>query len=65
MLALEAHADINVKDNNGTTPFHLACDKGHESIARMLALEAHADVTIQANDGRTVSEYAAFFANQT
>ncbi|EPT04018.1 hypothetical protein FOMPIDRAFT_1046491 [Fomitopsis schrenkii] len=45
-LGAHPDADINTKDENGYTPFHLACDRGHADVVRLL-LERGADPSIK------------------
>ncbi len=53
---LEAGADVNAKDKNGTTPLHEACSYGHTEIARFL-LDHGADPNVKETDyGRTPFE---------
>ena len=50
--ALNAGANINIKDEQGDTALHLAAYWGREAIVRVL-LEAGADIDIQDNTGST------------
>ncbi|KAI8519734.1 Ankyrin repeat domain-containing protein 27 [Branchiostoma belcheri] len=43
---------VNATDYHGSTPLHLACQKGHQSAA-LLLLHFSADVRAQDNDGNT------------
>jgi hypothetical protein len=43
---------VNSKNNNGSSPLYLACDKGHVAIAELL-LPKGADVDSKDNDGLT------------
>jgi hypothetical protein len=55
--AIEAGADINEKDEFGTTALHYSiCEENHD-IARLL-LEYGADVTLQDDEGGTALHYA-------
>ena len=48
---------INVQNNNGDTPLHLACSKGHSGIVETLML-AGADETITNDEGKTPAQVA-------
>ena len=48
---------INVQNNDGNTPLHLACSKGHSDIVETLML-AGADETITNDRGKTPAQWA-------
>ncbi|MEO0202771.1 MAG: ankyrin repeat domain-containing protein [candidate division WOR-3 bacterium] len=45
-------ADINIKNNNGKTPLHIAVENEYEDIVKLL-LEKNVDVNIKDNEGNT------------
>ncbi|KAI0734618.1 ankyrin [Fomitopsis betulina] len=45
-LGAHPEVDVNAKDENGYTPLHLACDRGHAAVLRLL-LENGADTSIK------------------
>jgi ankyrin repeat protein len=47
---IEAGADVNAKDNNGSTPLFFCALKGHVEVARAL-IEAGADVNAKVDNG--------------
>ena len=51
-LLIKAGADVNRKDNNGFTSFHLACRRRYLDLV-MLIYEHGADVDTQDRDGCT------------
>ena len=51
-LLLKCGANTNAKCKNGSTPLHIACDKGYIGIVKLL-FEFNADISIQDNEGRT------------
>ena len=56
LLYVRGHK-INVQDNDGNTPLHLACLYGHSDIVETLML-AGADGTITNDDGKTPAQVA-------
>ena len=44
------HCDPNCRDNNGDTPLHVACHKGHVDIVRYLVSEEGCSTACQNND---------------
>ncbi|KAH9937194.1 ankyrin repeat-containing domain protein [Fomitopsis serialis] len=56
-LDANPNVDVNVKDENGYTPLHLACDRGHADVVRLL-LERGADPSIKDDDDLTGRELA-------
>ena len=46
-------ADLNVKDDDGRTPLHLAAEKDHLSIVKSLIKDKKADLNVKDNDGNT------------
>ncbi|XP_055964127.1 acyl-CoA-binding domain-containing protein 6 [Sorex fumeus] len=50
--------DVNVKDEEGRTLLHWACDRGHKELVTIL-LQHRADIHCQDNEGQTVLHYAA------
>ena len=57
-LLLEHGADINARNDNGSTPLHLAAEDGSLEVVRVL-LEHGANVGVQDNEGRTPLYVAA------
>lgn len=55
---IKEKADIDVKDENGRTPLHLACMNKHFEIAKIL-IENGADVNVIDNEGKTPLHYAS------
>lgn len=49
--------DVNVQDNDGNTPLHLACYKGYSEIVKILVLE-QADLTITNHLNMTPTQVA-------
>ncbi len=56
---LELRADVNVQDDEGWTPLHVAARDGHVDVCRML-IEAGAPVDAQVDDGWTPLHFAAY-----
>ncbi len=56
-LLLKSGADVNVRDNSGTTPLHLAVKNGNQEIVALL-LENKADPNARNNAGETPLDYA-------
>lgn len=56
-LLLEAGADVNVKDENGRTPFHHACRNLHGDTIQLLR-DHGADTHVKDNQGRTGHDLA-------
>ena len=58
--------DLNIKDFNGGTAFHLACQKGHSEIADMImnnSSKLQLDLNIKDSGGRTAFHRACMFNN--
>lgn len=55
---IAAGADVNAKNEHGTTPLHCAASREHADVARLL-LEAGAEVNAQAKYGWTPLHFAA------
>jgi len=53
-LLVDKGAELNIRESNGWSPFHLACDTESVSVAEMLS-ERGADVNVQDNVSHTVS----------
>jgi ankyrin repeat protein len=51
-MLIDRGADLNIAENHGFTPLHLACDTGHESVVRML-IDGGADLNLANRRGRT------------
>jgi hypothetical protein len=56
---IEAGADVNAKDNNGSTPLFFCALKGHVEVARAL-IEAGADVNAKKDNGVTPLHMCAY-----
>jgi ankyrin repeat protein len=54
---LSVGADVNAKDNNGITPLHWACNKGHVQVFQAL-LEHGVVIEATDNDGLTALHWA-------
>ncbi|CAI9179745.1 unnamed protein product [Rangifer tarandus platyrhynchus] len=50
--------DVNMKDAEGRTLLHWACDRGHKELVTVL-LQYRADINCQDNEGQTALHYAA------
>lgn len=50
--------DVNMKDEEGRTLLHWACDRGHKELVTVL-LQYKADINCQDNEGQTALHYAA------
>nr|XP_019832419.1 PREDICTED: acyl-CoA-binding domain-containing protein 6 isoform X1 [Bos indicus] len=50
--------DVNMKDEEGRTLLHWACDRGHKELVTVL-LQYRADINCQDNEGQTALHYAA------
>ncbi len=59
-LLIDAGADLNYRNADGSTALHTAAVFGTTEVARLL-IEAGADLNIQNNDGSTPLHAAAFF----
>ena len=44
LLVVEFKADVNDRDDYGTTPLHLAASNGHLEVVKLLVVEFKADV---------------------
>src|SRR5690606_30868291 len=60
---LNAQANPNIADANGTTPLHYAIMMGEEKIIKLL-VDANADVTAKDNRGKTAMDYAEMTKNE-
>lgn len=58
-LLLEAGADVNAKDNRGTTPLHLAALFGKDKLAELL-ISCGADVNAGTENNRTALKSAVY-----
>ncbi|BAO99930.1 ankyrin repeat-containing protein [Wolbachia endosymbiont of Cimex lectularius] len=54
---IRENANVNAKDKNGNTPFHLAAINGKIDVVKVL-LKYNADVNAKNNEGRTALCYA-------
>jgi ankyrin repeat protein len=61
---LSVGANVNAKDNEGWTPLHWACRKGHVQVAKEI-LEHGADITVKDNAGRTPLHWACYNGHVT
>jgi len=57
-ILLEANAEVDKQDSNGSTPLHTAAYAGHVGVAQLL-LGAHAEVDRQDLAGSTALHHAA------
>jgi ankyrin repeat protein len=58
-VSLSEHkADVNVRDNTGVTPLHIAVRRGQEDVVKMLVLH-HATPNTKDNEGLTLIHHAA------
>jgi predicted Fe-Mo cluster-binding NifX family protein len=63
-MAIDRGVDLNIADNHGQTPLHVACDKGHGSIVTML-IDGGADLNVAKRDGQTPLHRACFFGHES
>jgi ankyrin repeat protein len=61
-LLLQNGADVNVRNNYGSTPLHCAAYNGHIDILHLL-FENGADLEAQSNNGERALHYAARFGH--
>jgi len=54
---VESGADVNVKNNDGSSPLHFAAEIGSLSVVKLL-VESGADVRVKNHSGQTASELA-------
>ncbi|XP_065582066.1 putative ankyrin repeat protein RF_0381 [Artemia franciscana] len=59
---LQYGADVNVKDENGTSPLHFAAWKGHTQTVECL-LQSGADVNVKYENGTRLLHFAALNGN--
>ena len=62
----EFNIDLKAKDNDGSTAFHIACEKGHTETAQMLihkSVEFKIDLNVQDSDGNTPYHLASIMKN--
>lgn len=57
-ICLEAGADINATDDDGSTALMCACEHGHLNIAKRLLLEPECDPSMEDNEGSTALSIA-------
>jgi len=60
VLLAHRYIDVNVRSNNGQTPFSFACGNGHIPVVRVLLNDPRVDVALQDNWRRTPLWHAAF-----
>ncbi|PCH33866.1 ankyrin [Wolfiporia cocos MD-104 SS10] len=63
-LGAHHEVDVNETDENGYTPLHLACDRGHTKVVELL-LSRGADPSIKDPDGLTALELAEISGHDT
>ena len=51
-------ADMNIRNNRGTTPLMVAARNGQLDATRMLVVDVGVDTTLKDNDGRTAAQWA-------
>ena len=56
---IQQGADVNVSNDNGATPLHLATMEGHKEVVALL-IEKGADVTVSNENGTTPLHFAAW-----
>jgi ankyrin repeat protein len=54
-LLLDNHAEVNMADEYGDTPFHITANRGHEKISKLL-LERGANPGLKNQSGKTAHE---------
>ena len=59
-LLVEAGADANIKDKDGSTALLLTCFWGTEEVVRLL-IKGGANVNIKDNEGRSPIDMASFW----
>jgi ankyrin repeat protein len=52
---IDAHADVDARENDGTTSLSRAAQQGHDDVVGML-LSAHANIEAKAEKGATPLE---------
>ena len=57
-VAISSGADVNAKNEEGGTPFHLAAEEGHQQIVELL-ISKNADINARDNKGKTPLNWAA------
>jgi ankyrin repeat protein len=58
LVLLDAGAEVNAREHQGTTPLHEAAQHGDAELVRLL-LERGADPSARLDDGRTAADLAA------
>ena len=56
-LLIAKGADVNIKDNNGRTPLHVACLLGHKDAVELLIAKS-ADISVKDNKEQTALSLA-------
>jgi len=63
LLLNENRVDVNKANEDGYTPFHIACEYGHIEILKLLLNDKRIDINKARNDGETPLFFACLSGN--
>jgi len=63
LLLAHPDIDVNVKDNDGSSPFYFACSNGHTSCVRVMLKNSRVKVNETDNNGETPPWIAAHYGH--